>query len=49
MRIDMKNVIEIASGVAIGGLVTGAVNGIGKLAKKSVIKIREKAKEPKKD
>lgn len=48
MRINVKNVIEIASGVAIGSLVTGAVNGVGKLTKKTVIKIKEKAKGPKK-
>lgn len=49
MRVNMKHVIEIAGGLVIGSLASEAVNGVGKLVKKSVTKIKEKAKEPKQD
>lgn len=42
MRVSMKHVVEIAGGLVIGALASDAVNGIGKLAKKGVIKLKEK-------
>lgn len=48
MKVNMKHVVEIAGGLIIGSLASDAVNGLGKLAKKSVIKIKTKVKEPKK-
>ena len=43
MKVDMKHVVEIASGVVIGSLASEAVNGVGKLAKKLVVKVKGKA------
>lgn len=48
MKVNMKHVVEIAGGLIIGSLASDAVNGLGKMAKKSVIKIKTKVKEPKK-
>ena len=42
MKVNMNHVVEIAGGLIIGNLASDAVNGLGKLAKKSVIKIRQK-------
>lgn len=47
MRVNMKHVVEIAGGLVIGALASDAVNGIGKAVKKSVVKLKAKAKEPK--
>ena len=43
MKVNMKHVVEIAGGLVIGALASDAVNGIGKLAKKGVVKVQEKA------
>ena len=43
MRINMKHVVEIAGGLVIGALASEAVNGVGKLAKKVIVKVKEKA------
>ncbi len=43
MKVDMKHVVEIAGGIVIGVLASDAVNGIGNLAKKVVVKVKEKA------
>ena len=43
MKVNMKHVVEIAGGLVIGALASDAVNGIGKLAKKAVIKVKGKA------
>lgn len=48
MRVNMKHVVEIAGGLVIGVLASEAVNGIGKMVKKSVVKIKAKVNEPKK-
>lgn len=48
MRVNMKHVVEIAGGLVIGSLASDAVNGIGKLVKKSVVKVKTKVKGPKK-
>ena len=48
MRVNMKHVVEIAGGLVIGALASDAVNVVGKLAKKGVAKLQEKAKGPKK-
>lgn len=48
MRVNMKHVVEIAGGLVIGALASDAVNGVGKMVKKSVVKIKAKVKEPKK-
>lgn len=42
MRVNMKHVVEIAGGLVIGSLACDAVNGVGKLAKNLVIKVKEK-------
>lgn len=47
MKVDMKHVVEIAGGLAIGMLASDAVNGVAKLAKKAVVKVREKVEKPK--
>lgn len=44
MKVNMKYVVEIAGGLIIGSLVSDAVNGLGKLAKKSVIKYQDQDK-----
>lgn len=46
MRVNMKHVVEIAGGLLLGALASDAVNGVGKLAKKVVVKA--KGKMPKK-
>lgn len=43
MRVNMKHVVEIAGGLVIGALASDAVKGIGNLAKKVVVKAKEKA------
>lgn len=43
MRVNVKHVVEIAGGLALGTLAAEAVNGVGKLAKKVVVKVKEKA------
>lgn len=48
MNVIVRRVIEIAGGLVIGSLAHDAVNGVGKLAKKAVVKVTSKAKEPKK-
>lgn len=48
MKVNMKHVVEIAGGLLIGALASDAVNGVGKLAKKGVVKLKAKANEPKK-
>ena len=47
MRVNMKHVVEIAGGLVIGALASDAVNGVGKLAKKAVVKAQAKVKKPK--
>lgn len=47
MKVNMKHVVEIAGGLVIGALASDAVNGMGKLVKKSVVKLKAKAKGPK--
>lgn len=42
MKVNMKHVVEIAGGLVIGVLASEAVNGVGKLAKKVVVKAQEK-------
>ena len=42
MRVNMKHVVEIAGGLVLGALANEAVNGIGKLAKKVVEKVKKK-------
>lgn len=42
MKVDMKHVVEIAGGLLLGSLASDAVNGIGKLAKKVVVKVVKK-------
>ena len=48
MKVNMKHVVEIAGGLIIGNMASDAINGLGKLVKKSVIKIKTKVKDPKK-
>ena len=48
MKVNMKHVVEIAGGLLIGALASDAVNGVGKLAKKGVVKLKAKVNEPKK-
>lgn len=43
MKVNMKHVVEIAGGLVLGGLASDVVNGIGKIAKNVVVKIKEKA------
>ena len=43
MKVNVKHVVEIAGGLLLGGLVSDAVNGMGKLAKNLVVKVKEKA------
>ena len=43
MKVNMRHVVEIAGGLVLGALASDAVNGIGKLAKKVVVKVKEKA------
>lgn len=42
MNVNMKHVVEIAGGLLLGSLAHEAVNGVGKLAKKVVVKVKEK-------
>lgn len=44
MKVNMKHVVEIAGGLFIGALASDAVNGVGKLAKKGVVKLQTKVK-----
>ena len=41
MRVNMKHVVEIAGGLVLGSLAHEVVNGVGKLAKKLVVKAKE--------
>ena len=43
MKVNVKHVVEIAGGLALGSLAAEAVNGIGKLAKNVVVKLKDKA------
>ena len=47
MNAIAKHVVEIAGGLLLGSLASDAVNGVGKLAKKAVVKAQAKAKKPK--
>jgi hypothetical protein len=47
MNVIVRRVVEIAGGLVIGSLAHDAVNGLGKLAKKAVVKAQAKAKQPK--
>lgn len=42
MKVNMKHVVEIAGGLVLGGLASDAVNGVGKLAKKVIVKVMKK-------
>lgn len=42
MKVNMKHVVEIAGGLVLGSLAADAVNGVGKLAKAVVVKIKDK-------
>ena len=42
MKVNMKHVVEIAGGLLLGSLASDAVNGVGKLAKKVVVKVVKK-------
>lgn len=42
MRVNVKHVVEIAGGLLLGSLACDAVSGVGKLAKKVVVKVKEK-------
>ena len=44
MRVNAKHVVEIAGGLVLGALASDAVNGVGKLAKKVVVNIKNKKK-----
>ena len=48
MNVIVKHVVEIAGGLVLGGLASDAVNGVGKLAKKAIVKVQEKVKKPSK-
>lgn len=43
----VKHIVEIAGGLVLGGLASDAVNGVGKLAKKGIVKVQAKVKKPK--
>lgn len=43
MKVNMKHVVEIAGGLVIGALASDVVNGLGKFAKKVIVKAKEKA------
>lgn len=40
MNVIVKHVIEIAGGLVLGSLASDAVNGVGKLAKKGIVKVQ---------
>lgn len=42
MRVNMRHVVEIAGGLVLGSLAADAVNGVGKLAKAVVVKLKDK-------
>ena len=42
MKVNVKHVVEIAGGLLLGSLAADAVNGVGKLAKAVVVKVKEK-------
>lgn len=42
MRVNVKNVIEIASGLVIGMLASEAVDRVGKRTKKVIVNLKEK-------
>ena len=42
MRVNVKHVVEIAGGLVLGSLACDVVTGVGKLAKKLVVKAKEK-------
>lgn len=42
MKVNVKHVVEIAGGLVLGGLANKALNGIGKLTKGAVAKIKVK-------
>lgn len=47
MNVIVRHIVEIAGGLVLGALASDAVNGVGKLAKKGVVKAQAKAKKPK--
>ena len=47
MNVILRRVVEIAGGLVLGSLASEAVNGIGKLAKKGVVKLKAKTEGPK--
>lgn len=47
MNVIVKHVVQIAGGIVLGSLASDAVNGVGKLAKKAVVKAQAKVKKPK--
>ena len=49
MRVNMKHVVEIAGGLIIGSLASEAVNGVGKIVKNTVVKVKEKTKAKKEE
>lgn len=44
MKVNLKHVVEIAGGLVLGSLASGAVNGVVKGAGKVVKKVGEKKK-----
>lgn len=42
MKVNAKHVVEIAGGLVLGTLAAEAVNGVGKLAKVVVVKLKDK-------
>lgn len=47
MNVIVRHIVEIAGGLVLGALASDAVNGVGKLAKKGVVKAQAKVKKPK--
>ena len=41
MKINVKHIVEIAGGLVLGKLASEAVNGIAKIVKGAVIKIKD--------
>lgn len=41
MNVNVKRVVEIAGGIVIGVLASEAVNAVGNVAKKVVVKVKE--------
>lgn len=42
MKVNVKHVVEIAGGLVLGSLAADAVNGVGKLVKAAVVKVKMK-------